>query len=174
MDGARGMLIRSISCLSSTPVASMSSRLPRGTIAAIVVGVSVVVIASVIFLVFYCRRRRRESRRKQSFLVNPRLYRRRFSSLLTRAHPPSDNEKARQTDRVDPSQDFDVLDISAAKDDDSDEEDEDREEDWDEGEPISWIELEAEVTSNGVVVELEVDMGPAHSFSFPRVEFVAV
>ena len=125
MNGARGMLIRSIPCLSSTPVASMSSRLPRGTIAAIVVGVSVVVIASVVFLVFYCRRRRRESRRKQSFLVNPRLYRRRFSSLLTRAHSPSDNEKARQTDRVDPSQDFDVLDISAAKDDDSDEEDED-------------------------------------------------
>ncbi|KAI0084910.1 hypothetical protein BDY19DRAFT_1050965 [Irpex rosettiformis] len=94
----------------STPVASMSSRLPRGTIAAIVVGV-----------------RRQESRRKESFIVNPRVYRRRFSSFLSRPHPLQDNEKSRQAtnNHADASHDEDVLDITAAKDDDSDDEEDD-------------------------------------------------
>lgn len=103
----------------------MSSRLPRGTIAAIVIGVAVVVIAFAAFSVVYFRRRRREARRKQSFIVNPR-FRRRFSSFLSRPHPPQDSEKASQAadDHADASHD-DVLEISAHKDDESDDEDND-------------------------------------------------
>jgi hypothetical protein len=103
----------------------MTSGLQRGTIAAISIGVAIAVFAFVAFAVIYYRRRRQEFRRKQSFIVNPDVHRRRFS-FLTRQHPPTDNEKARQaSDHNDRSGDSDVLDIGKVDGDDEETDDED-------------------------------------------------
>ncbi|OBZ70850.1 hypothetical protein A0H81_09220 [Grifola frondosa] len=105
---------------------SASRGLPRGTIAALVIGVALAIISFVIFGIFVIRRRR-ASRRKREMLVNPRISRAgRLSFLRPRrlAGPGAVQEKG-ETHDADVGAEG-VLDISAQKQDgDDDDEDDD-------------------------------------------------
>ena len=62
--------------------AGNGSRLPRGAVAAIAIGVTLAVAALAAGVFFYIRRRRRTSRRKRQMLVNPNISRARNLSFL--------------------------------------------------------------------------------------------
>ncbi|KAI1795592.1 hypothetical protein LXA43DRAFT_970492 [Ganoderma leucocontextum] len=101
-DGAGSLLVlgaanvTTIQPAAATPAgASNGSRLPRGTVAAIAIGVTLAVAVIAAALFFFIRRRRRSSSRKRQMLVNPEISRARSLAFLFphKRHADHDQQK---------------------------------------------------------------------------------
>ncbi|TCD68266.1 hypothetical protein EIP91_011232 [Steccherinum ochraceum] len=94
----------------------MSSRLPRGTVAAIAVCASVAITALLVALAVYLHRRRSTNQRKQNFIQNPRMNRFRRFSWMSRTnrslHGDAEKDGHEYVQEVPRHSDVGVLDIT--------------------------------------------------------------